>query len=103
MGGSVSQGQTFSWRFGRAEVTLGRVGDAWIVVYTRSGRLLGPRLTIYEAKHVQANLAAWDVMARVIRASRDEDEGLRVARSAAQWMRTIELPNEREEVGHLME
>ncbi len=103
MGGSVSQGETFSWRLGRAEVTLGRVGDAWIVVYTRSGRLLGPRLTIYEAKHSQANLAAWDVMARVIRASRDEDEGLRVARSAAQWMRDVDLVDEHEEAKLLME
>lgn len=96
MGGSVSQGETFSWRLGRAEVTLGRAGDAWIVVYTRSGRLLGPRLTIYEAKHAQANLAAWDVMARVIRASRDEDEGLRVARFAVHWMRATGLSDEQE-------
>lgn len=96
MGGSVSQGETFSWRQGRAEVTLGRVGDSWVVVYTRSGRLLGPRLTIYEAKHERANLAAWDVMARVIRASRNEDEGLRVAKFAAQWMRAVGMPGDQE-------
>ena len=97
MAGSVSQGETFSWRHGRAEVTLGRSGNAWTVAYTSSGRLLGPRLTIYEARHTQATLAAWDVMARVIRASRDEDEGLRVARFAAQWMRAAGVPGDEEE------
>jgi hypothetical protein len=42
---------------------------------------------IYEAKHREAKHAAWDVMARVVRASSDEEQGLQVARSAARWMR----------------
>lgn len=78
----------FVWRHGRAEVTLARTGESWHVVYTAAGRLLGPRQIVYSASHRQATHAAWDVMARVIRASRDEEEGLRAGRSAAQWMRS---------------
>jgi hypothetical protein len=77
----------FVWRQGRDEVRLAYDGDAWMVSYTAVGKLLGPRQLLYEAKHKRATHAAWDVMARVIRASRDEDEGLRVARDAARWMR----------------
>jgi hypothetical protein len=80
--------EAFIWRHGRAEVTLARDGEVWHVVYTSAGRLLGPRQVVYSASHKQATHAAWDVMARVIRASRDEEEGLRAGRSAAQWMRT---------------
>ena len=42
--------------------------------------------------------AAWDVMARVIRACRDEEEGLRVGRSAAQWLRAHDIPDDEDEV-----
>ena len=97
MGGTViTEGDSFIWRYGRAEVKLQRVDGAWSVVYSSIGRLLGPRQTLYSAQHRGAKLAAWDVMARVVRASRDEDEGLRVARSAAQWMRGFDLPDEAE-------
>ncbi len=96
--GSFSGGkadvESFVWRQGRAEVTLQRDGKDWSVVYTSVGRLLGPRQVIYAQKHRRATHAAWDVMARVIRASRDEEEGLRVARSAAQWMRSANIPDE---------
>ena len=91
---AIVEGRLFVWRQGRAEVTLERTGNAWSVVYTASGRLLGPRQVVYEARHKRANHAAWDVMARVIRASRDEEEGLRVGRSAAQWMRALGIPDE---------
>jgi hypothetical protein len=77
----------FVWRQGRAEVALRREGEAWSVVHTSAGKLLGPKQVIYEAKHKNAKHAAWDIMARVIRVSSDEDEGLYVARSAAQWVR----------------
>ena len=97
MGGTASSGpEAFVWRHGRAEVTLDRNGNAWHVVYTSAGRLLGPRQVLYEGIHKQATHAAWDVMARVIRASRDEDEGLRVGRSAAQWMKARGIPDDEE-------
>ena len=77
----------FVWRSGRAEITLSMAGESFSVVYTSPGRLLGPRQIVYEAKHKDPTFAAWDVMARVVLAPRDEDEGLRAGRSAAQWIR----------------
>ena len=79
----------FVWRHGRDEVRLTSESDGWSVVYLSVGKLLGPRQVIYQAKHKRATHAAWDVMARVIRASRDEEEGVRVAQSAARWMRGV--------------
>ncbi len=84
---TVTADDAFVWRQGRAEVVLAREGATWQVIYTSTGRLLGPRQVIYRMAHKEAKQAAWDVMARVIRACRDEDEGLRAGRSAAQWMR----------------
>ena len=85
-------GEVFVWRHGRAEVTLERTGNAWSVAYTTAGRLLGPRQTLYQQSHKVAHYAAWDVMARVVLACRDEDEGLRAGRGAVQWLRTHGLP-----------
>lgn len=97
MGGTAMvEGNVFVWRQGRVEVTLARVGNSWEVMYTAAGRLLGPRQVVYEGRHRRSMHAAWDVMARVIRASRDEDEGLRVARSAAAWMQLAGYPEEME-------
>lgn len=69
-----------------------RAGDCWTVVYSSVGRLLGPRQVLYEASHRDPIYAAWDVMARVIRACRDEEEGLRAGRSAAQWLKANRPP-----------
>lgn len=80
--------EAFIWRHGRSEVRVNRDGENWTVVYTAVGRLLGPRQVLYEKHHQRATHAAWDVMARVIRASRDEAEAMRVAQEAARWMRT---------------
>lgn len=93
-GTATSSGDQFVWRQGRAEVTLERAGGAWSVVYTSAGRLLGPRQILYRGSHKVMQHAAWDVMARVIRACRDEDEGLRVGRSAAQWLRAHNIPDD---------
>jgi hypothetical protein len=83
---SVENG-IFVWRQGGSEVLLYWEGDGWSVKFAASGRLSGPRHVLYEARHKEAKHAAWDVMARVVRASSDEEQGLRVARSAAKWMR----------------
>ena len=79
----------FVWRQGRDEVRLSYETDGWSVIYVAVGKLLGPRQVMYEARHRRATHAAWDVMARVIRASRDESEGLRVAQMAARWMKAF--------------
>lgn len=79
----------FVWRHGRDEVRLSFETDGWNVMYLAVGKLLGPRQVMYEAKHRRATHAAWDVMARVIRSCRDEDEGVRVAQSAARWMKAF--------------
>lgn len=83
----ADEGDTFVWRKGRAEVIVAREGAGWLVLYISAGRLLGPPQILHEGRHRQPNHAAWDVMARVIRASRDEEEGMRVARDATRWMR----------------
>ena len=76
----------YVWRKDRFEVTVERDGDSWHVSSTSSGRLFGPREILYEARHKQAKHAAWDVMACVIRASHNEDEGVNAGREAAKWM-----------------
>ncbi len=83
----IDEATTFMWRHGRDLITVSRAGESWQVCYETCGRLLGPRQTVYQANHRNAKFAAWDVMARVISASHDEDEGLQVALRAAQWMR----------------
>ena len=84
---SFAKDDGFVWRQGRSEVTVTREGDQWRVLFSTVGRLFGPREVLYDVRHRDAKHAAWDVMARVIRASANEDEGIRVARSAARWMR----------------
>ena len=80
----------FVWRKGKNLICLTRSGDSWTIKYQTSSRLLGPSNVQYQATHRQAKLAAWDVMARVINACHDEDEGLQVALRAAQWMRNTD-------------
>ncbi|MDP9366639.1 MAG: hypothetical protein M3Q10_20825 [Chloroflexota bacterium] len=93
MGGfAVISGGAFVWRHERAEVTLAPAGDGWSVVYRSTTRLLGPRQVFYEKEHRDPTYAAWDVMARVVLATRDEEEGLRAGRSAAQWLRGRSRP-----------
>lgn len=80
----------FAWRHGKDLVTVTRAGSSWQVAFLTQGRLLGPRTIVYQGLHKQAKYAAWDVMARVINASHDEDEGIAAAMNAAQWMRREE-------------
>jgi len=83
----------FVWRQGRDLISLSRAGESWQVSYHATSRLLGPRQCLYRATHKTAKFAAWDVMARVISASHDEDAGLQVALRAAQWMRRFDEAN----------
>lgn len=77
---------TFRWRHGRYVVTLTRDVNGWVVRATTSGRLFGPTEVLYEERHADERYACWDVMARVIRATQDEDEGLKAGRAAASWV-----------------
>lgn len=85
---SASGGQppVYRWRQGRHTVTLTRNDGSWVVQLTTTGRLFGPVETIYEGRHVDERYACWDVMARVIKTTRDEDEGLKAGREAAAWV-----------------
>jgi hypothetical protein len=85
----------YVWRQGRGDVTLRRDGDAWLVVASTIGRLLGPRQTLYVSRHGRADHAAWDVMARVNRFTRDELQVLKAGLDAAQWIRTTGYVEER--------
>jgi hypothetical protein len=91
----VEVGDAFVWRQGRADVTLRRDGDAWSIVCTSVGRLLGPRQTLYTARHRRADHAVWDVMARVIRVTRDEDQGLHAGCEAARWINQLGIVDQR--------
>jgi hypothetical protein len=84
----ITVGEAFVWKSGRAAVTLTVSSDGWIVEYSTVGRLLGPPQVLHHARHRDARHAAWDVMARVQNASRDEAESLRAGRSAARWIKS---------------
>ena len=85
---SIDQpGDVFTRKFGRFEVKLYGEDNEWVVEYTSTGRLFGPRVQIYRERHQHARHAAWDFMARVIRATDDEREGIRAGQQAAAWLR----------------
>lgn len=83
---SSPTGARYVWKSGRVEVVVSSEGDGWRVTSSSVGRLFGPRETLYEARHKLARHAAWDVMACVIRATNNEDEGVAAGRAAARWM-----------------
>jgi hypothetical protein len=83
---SRTQGDFFVTKHGRFEVTLSQERDGWLIEYTSSGRLFGPRELIYRAHHTIARHAAWDLMCRVIRATDNEQEGLKAMREAIRWL-----------------
>jgi hypothetical protein len=78
----------FVWSNDRLQLTIWLEADEWWIQHTTPNPLLGP-LVISEAKHRQAKQAAWDVLSRVTKATRDDEEGVRVATSAARWMRQV--------------
>ena len=85
-GSPRSEDNGFVWRRGKVEIALQRESDVWRVTQSTAGRLFGPRILVYEQRHKSVRQAALDFMARVIRETKSEEEGLRVARSAARWM-----------------
>jgi hypothetical protein len=81
-----STGETFTRKFGRYEVSLFQDGDGWVVEFTSTGRLFGPKVQLYRERHLVPRYAAWDFMARVIFATENEEEGVRAGRQAALWI-----------------
>jgi hypothetical protein len=90
----VETEEDFIWKQGRAIVALTWESGLWHVSYLVTSRLLGPRQVLYQGTHRDAKMAAWDVMARVVVASRSEDEGVQAARRAVQWMKRREAWND---------
>jgi hypothetical protein len=76
----------FVWNTERYKLTVWHEADEWWIRHTTPSPLLGPMVT-NEAHHRQAKQAVWDVLSRVTKATRDDEEGVRVASSAARWMR----------------
>jgi len=87
MGNIQHEENSFVWRQGRTTVSVEYQRTAWVVTYISASRLIGPSRVLYQERHQNPKNAAWDVMARVIRATRDEDLAIEVARAAARWMR----------------
>ncbi|MCA9876959.1 MAG: hypothetical protein KC442_04245 [Thermomicrobiales bacterium] len=90
MGGgeyAITAGEAFIWKSERAEVSLTYTSDGWVVRYQTMGRLAGPPQVLHQARHRDAKLATWDVMARVNNAS-NEAEMVRAGNSAVQWINT---------------
>lgn len=85
---AITTGEAFVWKSDRAEVMLSLVSDGWIVQYSTVGRLLGPPQVLHQARHRDAKLATWDVMARVQNASNNEAEMVRAGHSAVRWIKS---------------
>ena len=74
---AISSGDMFMWKSERAEVVLIDSEDGWLVRHSTVGRLLGPPQVLHQARHRDAKLATWDVMARVQNATKNEVEMVR--------------------------
>lgn len=81
----------FVSKHGRYQIRLFPVGEKWVVEYTSSGRLFGPREVIYTGHHSEVRHAAWDVMCRVIRATDNEQTGIEVGRLAMGWLQNRQM------------
>ena len=80
----------FCRKIDRFEITLSREDESWVVEVTAAGRLFGPRVRLYRECHLVARHAAWDIMARVIHAADNEQEGIQAGRQAMAWLREHE-------------
>ena len=83
--------EEFVSKHGRFQIRLFEDAGKWIVEYTSTGRLFGPREVIYTGRHTEVRHAAWDVMARVIRATDDEQTGIEVGRLAMNWLQNRQV------------
>lgn len=83
-----SSNDRFVWSTDRCSLTIWLDEDQWMIQHTAPNPLLGP-LVVSEAKYSQAKQAVWDVLTKVTKATRDDEEGVRVASSAARWMRQL--------------
>lgn len=88
MGEGHGAADRFVWSTERHRLTIWLEADEWWIQHTAPNPLMGP-VVISEARHRQAKQAVWDVLSRVTKATRDDEEGVRVASSAARWMRQI--------------
>jgi hypothetical protein len=84
--GQSTAAEPFVFRHGRYEVRLSSDRGCFVVEYSSSGRLFGPREIIYTERHIEPRHAAWDVMCRVIRATDCEETGISVGRRAMAWL-----------------
>lgn len=91
---AITADEAFVWKSERAEVMLSLESDGWIVRYSTVGRLLGPPQVLHQARHRDAKLATWDVMARVQNASNNEAEMVRAGHSAVKWIKSRPRWNE---------
>lgn len=82
----VSSTEQFVWATERYRLAIWFDNGQWAVQHTSPNPLLGP-MVVSEARHPQAKQAVWEIMARVTKATRDDQEGVRIASSAARWMR----------------
>lgn len=87
----------YVWRQERWDVTLKRDRNDWLVTSTTAGRLLGPRNVLHLARYDRADLAVWDVMARVTKFTHDEEQVVQAGSEAAQWIRSTGIVDEGEE------
>jgi hypothetical protein len=83
---AITAGESFVWKSDRAEVRLSIVSDGWIVEYSALGRLLGPPQMLHQERHQDPKHAAWDVMARVQKASNNENEMMRAGQYVVRWL-----------------
>lgn len=82
---AITTGEAFIWKSDRAEVSLTHSSEGWLVRYSTVGRLMGPPQVLHQARHRDAKLATWDVMARVNSAS-NESEMMRAGTTVVQWI-----------------
>jgi hypothetical protein len=82
----------FVWSTDRYRLIIWLDGGQWAVQHSSPNPLLGPML-VFEARHKRAKEAVWEVLTRVTRVTRDDQEGVRVASSAARWIREYGASN----------
>ena len=78
----------FVWECGSAVISLVWEESSWMVRMERPSRLLGsPRTMMHQQSHLDPRFAAFDVHARVVLVSGDDEEGVRAGCAAARWLR----------------